>query len=311
MSSVCAVCGLETKKKCSGCKSVAYCSVEHQRQHWLCGHNKECRRFSGQEKNSFSIEAAAVEEPDKNLKKGNRVLQETAAAENLPSVVATPSTINKDGEPATLLRPDMAKSYYDGALLALTRVEVFQLPTEYNGQTTNDQGDHSSHPNAHRAFQDFVQMRRAILTYTGASAGMKLAQGTLSTGQMMRNGTNAAHSLLSGSARNNAVPRDPNISEVYERMEQALPTDVPMAFFCGFADMTLEMLMFLRDLSGERSHSEPLIVSAFSTCSAAYIVAQDRIRARLEQHRQGAEEHPEVVQSLDQLQAMRDQQNQS
>jgi len=300
MTTICAVCGVETKKKCSGCKRVAYCSVDHQRQHWRCGHSKDCKRESSLQTNDSS-----VSKTDKDLSKSNESLEENT----MPTVVATPSTINKDGEPATLLRPDMAKSYYDGALLALSRVEVFQLPTDYNGQTMNDPGNHSLHPNAQQAFQAFVQMRRAILTYTSASAGMKLAQGTLSTGQVMRNGTNAAHSLLNGSVRNVPVPRDPNMAEFYERMEQALPTDVPMAFFCGFADLTMETQMFLRDLSVERDHSEPLLISAVATCSAAYIVAQDRIRERLEKHRQGAEEHPEVVQSLEQLQAMRDQQN--
>lgn len=41
----CAVCGNPTKKKCSGCKMVMYCSETCQRSHWRLDHKTKCKDF--------------------------------------------------------------------------------------------------------------------------------------------------------------------------------------------------------------------------------------------------------------------------
>lgn len=41
----CAVCGNRTKKKCSGCKMVMYCSEVCQRSHWRSEHKLKCKDF--------------------------------------------------------------------------------------------------------------------------------------------------------------------------------------------------------------------------------------------------------------------------
>lgn len=40
----CSVCGIPAPHKCAACKSVAYCSVEHQKQDWS-QHKVACRPF--------------------------------------------------------------------------------------------------------------------------------------------------------------------------------------------------------------------------------------------------------------------------
>lgn len=39
----CAVCDVDAALKCTACKAVFYCGVEHQKQHWKA-HKKECQR---------------------------------------------------------------------------------------------------------------------------------------------------------------------------------------------------------------------------------------------------------------------------
>lgn len=41
---VCEVCGKPAEQKCSACKSVFYCSREHQKNHWK-EHMKNCKAF--------------------------------------------------------------------------------------------------------------------------------------------------------------------------------------------------------------------------------------------------------------------------
>uniref|UniRef100_A0A5B6YGP5 Putative ubiquitin carboxyl-terminal hydrolase 18 n=1 Tax=Davidia involucrata TaxID=16924 RepID=A0A5B6YGP5_DAVIN len=41
----CEVCGNLTKKQCSGCKLVRYCSEACQSSHWRSGHKKKCKDF--------------------------------------------------------------------------------------------------------------------------------------------------------------------------------------------------------------------------------------------------------------------------
>lgn len=212
------------------------------------------------------------------------------------NIVTTPSTVNSQGEPATLLRPSMSGAYYDAAEQAYQRVETFEFSAEeFAG---------ARHPNARDAVRDFLRVRRDIVQFSRMTAAVAQAQQKLTVGEMLRNGTEAAHSLVRGRKSNVPAvpaPRDPAMAEVYQRLEESIPNDVPMSFFCGFADATLEAQMMLRDLSLERQHTDPLLVAAVSTCSAMYIVVQDRIRARLEKHARGAEEHPEVVEQLDRL----------
>lgn len=43
----CVECGMGANKRCSACKSVHYCSVEHQREHWYRGHKEDCARIRG------------------------------------------------------------------------------------------------------------------------------------------------------------------------------------------------------------------------------------------------------------------------
>lgn len=45
MSGNCAICGLPAKNFCSACKSVKYCSAEHQKKHWKT-HKVDCRQFA-------------------------------------------------------------------------------------------------------------------------------------------------------------------------------------------------------------------------------------------------------------------------
>ena len=47
---VCAMCKAAAKQKCGGCRSVFYCSREHQKRHWK-EHSKKCTAF----KVSFSL----------------------------------------------------------------------------------------------------------------------------------------------------------------------------------------------------------------------------------------------------------------
>lgn len=44
MTNLCALCSLEAPFKCTGCKNVSYCGVDHQKQHWKT-HKPECRAF--------------------------------------------------------------------------------------------------------------------------------------------------------------------------------------------------------------------------------------------------------------------------
>jgi len=40
----CLVCDSPGSKKCSGCNSAAYCSAEHQKQHWKL-HKNQCKPY--------------------------------------------------------------------------------------------------------------------------------------------------------------------------------------------------------------------------------------------------------------------------
>lgn len=40
----CAICNIETNSKCTACKNIFYCGIEHQKNHWKI-HKKECRPF--------------------------------------------------------------------------------------------------------------------------------------------------------------------------------------------------------------------------------------------------------------------------
>lgn len=42
----CPVCKKTASKICSGCRSVSYCSVEHQKQHWKKEHKHSCRMWA-------------------------------------------------------------------------------------------------------------------------------------------------------------------------------------------------------------------------------------------------------------------------
>ena len=44
-SDSCVVCGSLTKKHCSRCKVVRYCSESCQKSHWLSGHKAKCEEF--------------------------------------------------------------------------------------------------------------------------------------------------------------------------------------------------------------------------------------------------------------------------
>ena len=47
----CGNCGTtEGTKKCSGCKSVSYCSVKCQTLHWKSKHKKECKKLRNKNK---------------------------------------------------------------------------------------------------------------------------------------------------------------------------------------------------------------------------------------------------------------------
>lgn len=46
MISKCAVCAKETSQRCSRCKCVYYCSVDHQKEHWTKEHKKYCKMLA-------------------------------------------------------------------------------------------------------------------------------------------------------------------------------------------------------------------------------------------------------------------------
>ena len=44
-SDCCPVCQKEASSKCGACHKVAYCSNEHQKQHWKSAHRLQCSPF--------------------------------------------------------------------------------------------------------------------------------------------------------------------------------------------------------------------------------------------------------------------------
>ncbi|XP_059658289.1 ubiquitin carboxyl-terminal hydrolase 18 [Cornus florida] len=60
MGDACVVCGNFTKKHCSGCKRVRYCSEACQSSHWRSGHNKKCKdlQLSGRVK---TVQSASMQ----------------------------------------------------------------------------------------------------------------------------------------------------------------------------------------------------------------------------------------------------------
>lgn len=400
---LCAVCQKPTALKCARCKSVFYCCVEHQRQHWREGHRAQCfvasaasaaapreaenattaareaenraafhstafttnletsrqdtsangastvtvSRDVGQSNSrtrtflksttskSDGLAAPAIENQlQKNTSTtnlttdaiitrstvdANNAVAATDAADSAEvadardahdaaaplsseravntDAVTTPSTVNRRGEAATLLRPRMSAAYYDAAEQAYQRVQTMEFSSE------DVQGGENAvaHPNAQRTVHDFIRQRLHVIEQSRITAALAQATGSLSVGEMLRNGMDAARSLLGGRSSSIAVPRDPEMAQLYDRMERAIPQNVPLSFFCGFADATMEMQMLLRDLSLERRHTDSLLVAAVSTCAAMYVVVQDRIRDRMARHSRGSEQHPEVVEMLDRL----------
>lgn len=43
-ASKCAVCGIESSLRCTGCRNISYCGLEHQKKHWKV-HKVECKVF--------------------------------------------------------------------------------------------------------------------------------------------------------------------------------------------------------------------------------------------------------------------------
>lgn len=39
----CTICGVHSTKKCGGCEMFYYCGQEHQKKHWVEGHNRICK----------------------------------------------------------------------------------------------------------------------------------------------------------------------------------------------------------------------------------------------------------------------------
>lgn len=59
----CGHCGKSATKICSKCKSIAYCSVEHQRLHWS-EHKLHCKKLSvDSQNNSTSSSAVSSSQP--------------------------------------------------------------------------------------------------------------------------------------------------------------------------------------------------------------------------------------------------------
>lgn len=53
ISDSCVVCGSLTKKYCSRCKGVRYCSESCQRSHWFSGHKEKCEEIRLSSKSSL------------------------------------------------------------------------------------------------------------------------------------------------------------------------------------------------------------------------------------------------------------------
>lgn len=301
MPRTCAVCDAPSHNKCARCKQAYYCSRDHQREHWFeRGHREACVPFAQQQQQRQQEQRREDQQRWATLPSHvstDKHSGQEQQGEQEVTLITTPSTTNAGGEPATLLRPRMSAAYYDAAEQALQRVETFDF--------TDQEVPNARHPNARQAVHDFIRVRRDVLQFSRMTAAIRASEGTLSTGEMLRNGTTAANSLLSGRARHEAVPRDSQMTPIFERMEAAVPENRPLSFYCGFADATMEAQMLLRDLSEERQHQDPMLVAATATCSAMYIVLQDRIRARLDAHARGAAANPEVVRQLEQMHAMR------
>ncbi|KAM7459661.1 hypothetical protein LguiA_036655 [Lonicera macranthoides] len=74
---ICAVCSNYTKKQCSGCKMVRYCSEACQRTHWNTGHKAKCKdlRLSGKvnsvQSASMSRERRALTAAQSDTNSGN------------------------------------------------------------------------------------------------------------------------------------------------------------------------------------------------------------------------------------------------
>ena len=313
-SGACAICQKESFSKCARCRNVFYCSVDHQREHWIGGHREKCSPLPSTASSSSSLqpkatnfnflksntkkyaEAEKTELTTAEPKQRQRLQEKGAGVATTTTTTVTSSLVNRNGENATLLRQNMSAAYYDAAEEAFKLVLSFQMSSEDIKETNNI--------NTKQAVEDFVRSRLEIVNSARISASLANVENRLTVGEMLRNGTIAAQSLLRGRTHNvpsTSVPRDPQMADIYARIEAAIPSEVPMSYFCGFAEATLEAQIMLRELWLERNHNDPLLVAAAATCMATYIVAQDRIRSRLEKHARGAAEHPEVVEQLDRL----------
>lgn len=60
----CAECGMSAPKRCSACKSVHYCSVDHQREHWSRGHKEECDRLRARAEEHGSAKSGMAQSPN-------------------------------------------------------------------------------------------------------------------------------------------------------------------------------------------------------------------------------------------------------
>ena len=56
---LCAYCGIESRNICSRCKSVSYCGVEHQKEHWKI-HKIDCKKLKYLHEKS--LESKEIEE---------------------------------------------------------------------------------------------------------------------------------------------------------------------------------------------------------------------------------------------------------
>ncbi|ALC45151.1 CG18136, partial [Drosophila busckii] len=101
----CAYCQAKASQLCTACRSVVYCSREHQKEHWKRGHKLECKCYEVASNVQLGRHLIAT----RDIKMGEQILKEAPLVFG-PKVAATPLCL---GCHRNLLAPEHpAKDFY-------------------------------------------------------------------------------------------------------------------------------------------------------------------------------------------------------
>ncbi|EDW69913.1 SET domain-containing protein SmydA-8 [Drosophila virilis] len=101
----CAFCQSHATQLCAGCRSVVYCSREHQKEHWKRGHKRECKCFELSSNETLGRHLRAT----RDIKMGEQIMREAPLVVG-PKVASVPLCL---GCHKNLLPPAKpAQNYY-------------------------------------------------------------------------------------------------------------------------------------------------------------------------------------------------------